>query len=128
MFAAIPGCLALTVLLMSCAAATTAQPGDERQPAPVSWESILAQPPEWYGSNDARRVADNVLLFQRKSGGWPKDIDMTVALDDAARAQATASRGHADSTIDNGATTTQIRFLARVLERTKEEKYRQPLL
>jgi PelA/Pel-15E family pectate lyase len=73
----------------------------------VKWAEVLTQSSAWYRGSEARAIADAVLSYQRDSGGWPKDIDMTVP------ATGASSRGQ-DSTIDNGATTTQIRFLARV--------------
>ena len=76
-------------------------------PASVPWRKILEQPAAWYASVEAAAIADNVLKFQRDSGGWPKDVDMTAP--PSAPAPATS-----DATIDNGATTTQIRFLSQV--------------
>ena len=60
------------------------------------------------------RIADNVLLYQRTSGGWPKNQDMARTLDATDRVPLEDERSRTDSTIDNGATTTQMRFLARV--------------
>jgi PelA/Pel-15E family pectate lyase len=74
----------------------------------VRWEDVLRQPSAWYRSADARQIADNVLLYQRASGGWPKDIDMTVPPPDR------TPPARSEATIDNGATTTQIRLLSRV--------------
>src|SRR3954447_13774527 len=52
----------------------------------ISWVNILKQKPDWYRSDDALRIADNVLLLQRESGGWPKNIDMAARLTEAAAA------------------------------------------
>ena len=76
-------------------------------PARVPWRNVLEQPSAWYTTADATAIADSVLKYQRESGGWPKDVDMTAP--PSAPAPATS-----DATIDNGATTTQIRFLSRV--------------
>jgi pectinesterase len=92
--------------------------------APVTWDQILKQPAAWYGSPDAVRVADIVLLYQRATGGWPKNIDMTAPLSAADHARVVDERALNDSTIDNGATTTQIRFLARVHAATREDRFR----
>ena len=72
------------------------------------WAEILRQPVAFYSSPDAARIAQIVLRYQRASGGWPKNMDMTQPPDEA-------SKPAVDATIDNGATTTQIEFLARVL-------------
>lgn len=37
----------------------------------IKWKDCLDQPSEWYGSAEAIRIADNVLLYQTISGGWP---------------------------------------------------------
>ena len=52
----------------------------------VAWKDCLKQKPEWYAGDEARRIADNVLLYQRESGGWPKNIDMAVVLSEQAKA------------------------------------------
>jgi PelA/Pel-15E family pectate lyase len=80
----------------------------------ASWNECLDQPVPWYGSSEAARIAGNVLLYQRNTGGWPKNIDMARVLSAGGRTAIAAEKGNTDSTIDNGATTTQIRFLARV--------------
>jgi len=32
----------------------------------------LSQPPDFYGSKEAVRIAETVLLYQRDNGGWPQ--------------------------------------------------------
>lgn len=73
----------------------------------VRWKDVLEQSEGWYSTPAAHVVADTVLLYQRPSGGWPKDIDMTAPPADR------TPPARPDATIDNGATTTQIRLLAR---------------
>src|SRR5215475_751246 len=80
----------------------------------VAWKDCLKQKPEWYAGAEARRIADNVLLYQRESGGWPKNIDMAVVLSERAKAEIANQKGADDSLIDNGATYTQMDYLARV--------------
>jgi len=82
--------------------------------ATVRWPDGLRQPDAWYATAEASRVASNVCAYQRSSGGWPKNIDMAATLTASDLAALAKKRTSADSTIDNGATTTQIRFLARV--------------
>src|SRR6185436_18679561 len=48
------------------------------------------------------------------SGGWPKNIDMASVLTPAAKASLVKQKDATDSTIDNGATHTQLRYLARI--------------
>ncbi len=81
--------------------------------------------PEFFQTEEARRIGDQVLLFQRDTGGWPKNTDMTSKLSDSEqeKIQKQKSRRN-DSTIDNGATTTQMIYLARLYQETKDERYR----
>jgi PelA/Pel-15E family pectate lyase len=83
-----------------------------------AWRDCLKQKPEWYAGDEAMRVADNVLLYQRESGGWPKNIDMAVVLSERAKAEIAKEKGADDSLIDNGATYTQMHYLARVFNAT----------
>ena len=84
------------------------------QATTVTWDRVLQQRADWYTSDDARRIAENVVLWQRHTGGWPKNIDMARPLSDAERATLLAEQKLDDSTIDNDATAVQIRFLATV--------------
>ena len=91
---------------------------------------LVAQnrPEEWYASAEAIRIADNMLLYQRDSGGWPKNVDMEKPLDDKNRAMLLAQKKHNDSTIDNGATYTQLSFLARVYTAQPQDRHRESFL
>jgi PelA/Pel-15E family pectate lyase len=89
----------------------------------VPWSRCLDQPASWYGSAEAVRIADLVRLYQRSTGGWPKNIDMATPLDAPGRASVEAARSDTDSTIDNGATTTQLRFLALVYSASRIKRF-----
>jgi PelA/Pel-15E family pectate lyase len=94
----------------------------------IAWVDAQNKADEWYGSAEALRIADNVVLYQRDSGGWPKNIDMGKPFDEAERPLLLAHKKETDSTIDNGATYTQLSFLARVYTRTHQEGYRESFL
>lgn len=81
--------------------------------------------PEFFKSDEARRIGDQVLLFQRVTGGWPKNTDMVSPLtdEDVARLKSEYSREY-DSTTDNNATSMQMLFLARLYQATGDVKYR----
>ena len=90
----------------------------------------LDRPAEWYGSAEARRIAEIVVSFQTPAGGWSKNLNLA----DHVRRRgehfapnnlsAHLSPGDFDTphdpgwsyvgTLDNDATTTEIQFLARV--------------
>ena len=81
--------------------------------------------PEYFKTAEARRIGDQLLLYQRVTGGWPKNIDMARNLSAEERAQVEADRQKRnDSTTDNDATTLQMVFLARLYQQTKDVKYR----
>jgi pectinesterase len=92
-----------------------------------SWSSVARNlPSKWYGSAEAIRIADNVLLYQGVSGGWPKNIAMHLPLSEGDKARVAEDKdleGH--TTIDNGATSLEMEYLSKVYTQTKNEKYRQ---
>lgn len=74
-------------------------------------------------------VAEQILLYQRDTGGWPKNIDMTRPLSQDERTQILHDKQRRDdSTIDNGATTGEMRLLARVYQQTHDPRYREAFL
>lgn len=90
----------------------------------------LNQSAAWYGSAEALRVADNIVSFQTPAGGWgknqPRDGAARLKGQDfvAGNNSKTSAAGDFDlaeapnwsyvGTIDNDATVTEIRFLAKV--------------
>ena len=79
----------------------------------------------FYTTEEARRIGDQVLLYQRTTGGWPKNIDMARPLSDEDRQRVERDKERLDdSTIDNNATTTQLAYLARLYQGTKDKRYR----
>ena len=114
-----PAVLALLALTV------TAPAGGAR---PVSWPRCLRQRDAWYAGAEAVRVADNVLLYQRDSGGWPKNIDMARTLSDKETAALKRAKARTDATLDNGATHTQMRYLARVYTAAKHERFKAAFL
>lgn len=91
----------------------------------LSWQYVASRMPEsWYGSNESVRVAGNVLLYQRNLGGWPKNIEFHLPLDEAGKAKILGQKGNDDAIFDNGATTTEMNFMARMYNKTWNVKYR----
>jgi PelA/Pel-15E family pectate lyase len=80
------------------------------------------------GDAEALRIADNFILYQRSSGGWPKNIDMAKVVSDSERAAILRQKNNHDSTIDNGATYTQLSFLAQVYTAQRQERHRESFL
>lgn len=71
----------------------------------------------WYGSDEAQQIADKVLAAQKNSGGWMKNIEFHNVSEYGDKTE--------HSCLDNGATTQEMRFLAKVYQSTKVEKYKE---
>ncbi len=81
----------------------------------VSWNSVLKQSKDWYQTDEAARIADQVLLYQKDNGGWEKNLDMAAMLTEAEKSALIKSKNSGETTIDNQATFTQIRFLGKII-------------
>ncbi|MDR0745309.1 MAG: pectate lyase, partial [Mediterranea sp.] len=80
---------------------------------------------EFFKSEEARRIGDQTLAFQRCTGGWPKNIDMARKMSDEELARVLEDKSRQnDSTIDNNATTMQMIYLARLYRQTGDVRYR----
>jgi PelA/Pel-15E family pectate lyase len=76
----------------------------------------LKQKPLWYQTDEAARISDQVILYQKENGGWEKNIDMAAMLTQKEKADLAAKRNDiSETTIDNRATYTQVAFLAKVI-------------
>jgi len=90
-------------------------------------EAMLSgRSPVFQSSTDP--VAENMLVYQRAVGGWPKaaneiKVDYTKALTDAEKRSIRADSMHIDATIDNNATTREIRYLVKAYKQTKNKNY-----
>jgi len=91
----------------------------------------LGNAPEWYASAEARRIADGIVSYQTPAGGWSKNLNLAdhVRRPGESFAPNNLSRfltpddfdaprdPHWEymGTLDNDATTTELRFLAKVI-------------
>lgn len=120
--------MVMGVLCLFTAAMVFGARGGRMPVRPISWGRCLAQRSEFYAGDEAIRIADNVLLHQRSTGGWAKGIDMARVLSDSDKARLRNSKNRQDSILDNGATHTQIRYLAKVYDATRLERFKQGFL
>ncbi|MBG28817.1 MAG: pectate lyase [Opitutae bacterium] len=72
--------------------------------------------------------AENILLHQRANGGWPKNYDRDKELNQNAQKVLRALKKRNDSTFDNGATHTEIRYLAKAFNQSGDPRYREAVL
>ncbi|MBT5910656.1 MAG: pectate lyase [Opitutae bacterium] len=71
----------------------------------------------------AEKKAENILFHQRDNGGWPKNYNRDKELNKGARNILLSLKKRNDTTFDNGATHTEIRYLAKAYLKTKEQRY-----
>ncbi|QDU53882.1 pectate lyase [Aeoliella mucimassa] len=83
-----------------------------------------SQLPKPYPVEQVEAIADNLLLFQNRDGGWPKNLHMGVPLSDADREWIADAQHRLPSTIDNNATHSQIAYLASAYAITHRDEYR----
>jgi len=90
-----------------------------------SWSSVATgMPDEWYGSEESLAIADNVLLYQRNIGGWPKNILFHQPISVSEKAVILENKNNPDAIFDNGATTTEMRFLAKMYSKVRNDRYK----
>ena len=77
-----------------------------------------------YKPTDLTPIGDNILLFQKSNGGWPKNYDVFAILTDAQKDSVAAAKGETNTTFDNGSTYNQVAALATVYKATGTEKYK----
>lgn len=73
---------------------------------------------------DFRAIANNLLLLQRRSGGWPVNQDPLRVFDAQARQAALAAQQAAGGSFDNRTTYTQVDYLAEAFTRSGDVRYR----
>ena len=81
-----------------------------------------------YRPEQVRAIVENILLFQRQNGGWPKDYDMTAILTPEQRAKVVATRANNDTSYDNGNIHSQVAYLARAVSQLDEPDWRKACL
>ena len=75
----------------------------------------------WFTSDEGAKALNNILSWQSQHGGWPKNMDTTSEVYSGERSKL---RG----TFDNGATTGELRILARGFRLTGDTRYEKAFL
>ena len=78
-----------------------------------------------YDESDITKIADNMILFQRANGGWPKNYDMRAVLTPEQLEKVASTKSILHTTFDNETTYTHIYYLAQVYSSTKIDKYKE---
>lgn len=90
--------------------------------------TALAQSDVNQKNKSADAVAENMLAYQRSVGGWPKAIGKKVVnydtiLSEEERVAIKADSLRSDATIDNKATSKEIRYLIKAYKTNKDPRY-----
>ncbi|MFA9389781.1 MAG: pectate lyase [Prolixibacteraceae bacterium] len=97
-----------------------------------SWSDVVNgkcsdQNTAWWSSAEAIRIAENVLLYQRDNGGWPKNTDMQLILSQSEKDKLIADKSSTAGgycTIDNGAVKYELKYLSTVYAALADETYK----
>ena len=89
--------------------------------AALWWKNYRNQSDDWYRSTEGKRVANNILSWQSVHGSWPKNVNTTAGM-------FSGDVNDIEGTFDNGATTDEMRFMARVFNATHDKRYRQAFI
>lgn len=81
-----------------------------------------------YQETEILKIADNVLIFQRDNGGWPKNYDMQAILTKEQLDSLIKTKDILNTTFDNSTTYTHIEYLAQVYTLTGIERYKEACL
>lgn len=128
--ALIASCAAMSSVGLT-AAAVQSQPATEKR-ARVQIKQLVDQPDAWFTSAEGQRAVRNIIAAQTVHGGWHKGYDATAATTEpAADARPSlappgdsASTWNAVATIDNDATYSELRILARAVRVTGSDDAR----
>jgi rhamnogalacturonan endolyase len=82
---------------------------------------LLSKPIEWFRSSEGRTAADNILSWQSDEGSWPKNFNTAAIRNNDLLSKV-------KGTFDNGASTDELRYLARAFLATDEPRYRAAFL
>jgi PelA/Pel-15E family pectate lyase len=105
------------------------QPSD--QPTTIDFRQIVLKEvdhSEKHENVQTDPIAENMLVYQRAIGGWPKavnevKVDYSKLLSETERKVIIADSMHIDATIDNNATSREIRYLIKAYKQTNNIHY-----
>ena len=138
--------LFLILLFVAFGKILPAQTNDDGKRVSISMEPFGDSMRHWYGirddgniiqpkQNQARyketevtNIADNILLYQRNNGGWPKNYDMQAILLPEQVDSLLKTKDQQHTTFDNSTTYPHIEYLAKAHSLTTIEKYKDACL
>lgn len=77
-----------------------------------------------YKSTDLVAIGDNILLYQKDNGGWPKNYDMLAIITHAQKDSLRAVKKILNTTFDNSTTYSHVVALVTIYSATKLERFK----
>jgi PelA/Pel-15E family pectate lyase len=77
-----------------------------------------------YLAKEFEKIADNILLFQKVNGGWPKNYDMQAILTSEQKTTIINTQNILNTCFDNAATFSHLNYLDKAFGLSKKEKYK----
>lgn len=104
--------------------------GTQAQNSYKNWPDVIRKnDASWFGTEEAKKIAENVLLYQRDIGGWPKNIQMQNELTPSQQKDLLEiKKTTKETTTDNGATTQEMLFMSKMYAQVKDERYKESFL
>jgi len=139
---ALVGMLVFLLVVLYCQNGTAQMKEQTKVYDPISMEPFGDSMRHWYGIHDdgniiqpksnqlkykeseITKIADNILIYQRDNGGWPKNYDMQAILTNEQVDSLVKTKNKFHTTFDNSTTYTHINYLAQVYTITRIEKYK----
>ena len=84
-------------------------------------ENLLRKPDDWFRTSEGRQALENILSWQTEHGDWPKNMDTTSQ-------RFSGEDKKPAGTFDNGATSGELRVLARAYRVMDDVRYKQAFL
>ncbi|MCX7797386.1 MAG: pectate lyase [Melioribacter sp.] len=81
-----------------------------------------------YKPENVKEIADNILLYQKENGGWPKNYDMLAILTEDQKDSLLKAKNQLNTTFDNWTTHTQVEYLAQAYHLIHDERYKEACL
>ena len=81
-----------------------------------------------YKNTQLKEIADNILLYQKDNGGWPKNYDIFAILTPQQKDSLVKAKHILNTTFDNGTTYNHVAVLAQVHTVTSVAKYKEAAL
>ncbi len=81
-----------------------------------------------YQATELISIADNILLYQKNNGGWPKNYDIQAILTPRQKDSLIKDKIVLNTTFDNRTTYSHVTCLANIYNVTKIEKYKEAAL